>query len=81
MPKKEGFVVYTYDISKFDNVTKVRFVYALKGRKAGEGLIYELKGYFLVPGCFAVPSSKTKEIENVFKEWKVQYKKEGVLMR
>ena len=81
MPRKEGLAVFTYDLSKLDNVTKVRFVYLLKGRIEGKGLVKELNGQFLVPGCFVIPTEKINEIENVFKQWKVQYKKEGVLIR
>ena len=78
---KRHSAIYTYDLSKLDNVTKVRFVYFLKGRTAGKGFIKELNGRFLVPGCFIVPIEKTKQAEMMFKAWKVQYKKEEVLMR
>lgn len=72
--------IFSYDISKLDKVTKVRFVYLLKGRKAGKGLVKELNGYFLVPGCFVVDISKSEKIEAIFRQWKVQYKKQEVLM-
>jgi hypothetical protein len=85
MSEKEEFrkhsAIFTYDLSQLDSVTKVRFVYVLKGRKAGDGLIKHLGGYFLVPGCFIVPISKAEEVESVFKLWKISYKKEEVLMR
>ena len=83
--EKEGLnrhlVLFTYDLSKLDKVTKVRFVYVLKGRKDGQGLIKALGGHFLVPGCFIVPFSKSHEVESTFKLWKVSYKKEEALMR
>lgn len=85
MPEKEQFkrhfVIFTYNLSKLSNVNKVRFVYLLKGRKDGKGLVKELSGHFLVPGCFAVPINKSNTAEYVFKQWKVPYKKEEVLMR
>ena len=85
MPGKEVFnrhlVIFTYDLSKLNNVNKVRFVYLLKGRREGLGLVKELYGEFLVPGCFTVPIDKSNEVERVFKIWKVPYKKEEVLMR
>ena len=85
MPREEVFkrhlAIFTYDLSDLDKVTKVKFVYVLKGRKPGEGMVKELGGYFLVPGCFVVPISKASEIESVFKLWKVHYKQEEVLMR
>jgi hypothetical protein len=74
------FSIFTYDLSKIDNVTKVRFVYLLKGRKQGQGLVDESKGRFLVPGCFIIPTEVSSAIELIFKQWKVPYKKEEVLM-
>ena len=83
MSKKEGskavLAIFTYDLSKLDNVTKVRFVYLLKGRNGNKGLIEESGGRFLVPGCFGIPDSRSSEIESTFKQWKVSYKREGAL--
>lgn len=85
MSGKEGFKrlfsIFTYDLSKLDNVSKVRFVYVLKGRGGKEGIVERVNGNFLVPGCFIVPSEKASEIETVFKIAKVPYKKHEVLMR
>lgn len=85
MGREEAFnrhsAIFTYDLSKLDKVTKVRFVYVLKGRKEGRGLVTALDGEFLVPGCFTVPISKASEVESTFRLWKVPYKKEEVLMR
>lgn len=85
MPKEEvlkrHLAIFTYDLSKLDKVTKVRFVYVLKGRKGEKGLVLELGGHFLVPGCFLLPIEKSAEIESVFDMWKVTYKKEEVLTR
>ena len=85
MSVKEGlnrlFSIFTYDLSKLDNVSKVRFVHTLKGRNGKEGVVERLKGHFLVPGCFIIPSESSSEIETVLKLAKVPYKKEEVLMR
>jgi len=82
--KKEVFrqavALFTYDLSKLDNVTKVRFVYVLKGRKPGDGLVTKFGGRFLVPGCFIVPFSKAHEVEAIFKLWKIPYKKEEIIL-
>jgi len=71
--KKE--IIYAYDLSSLDNVSKVRFVYVLKGRKGQKGLVKELNGRFIVPGCFIVPSSASEDIEEVFKFWNVRFEK------
>lgn len=78
---RQHFVIFTYDLSKLNNVTKVRFVYVLKGRKDGKGLVKEYSGRFLVPGCFMIPHEKSNAVEAVFKSWKVPYQKEEVLIR
>ncbi len=76
---KTVLAIFTYDLSNIDNITKVRFVQLLKGRNGNKGIITSFGGRFLVPGCFAVPVSKSDEIESVLKLWKISYKKEGVL--
>jgi len=78
---KRHSALFIYNLSKLDNITKVRFVYVLKGRKEGQGLVTRFGGYFLVPGCFIVPFSKAHEVEAMFKLWKVPYKKEEMLIR
>ncbi|MFC1697570.1 hypothetical protein ACFL1H_04515 [Nanoarchaeota archaeon] len=80
MSKKrdEHLVLYTYDISKVDKVKKVRFVFALKGRKGGIGLVKELGGKFLVPGCFIIPIKSDKEMQEIFKLWEIKYFRQEV---
>ncbi len=82
---KEGFrqhsVIFTYDLSKLKNVDKVKFVYLLKGRTGGQGLVKSLNGRFLVPGCFIIPFEKSADIEKTFRQWKVDYEKEEVFTR
>ncbi len=77
MAKKEDntsshSIIYTYDISKLPSSTKVRFVYVLKGRSGEKGLVEELGGKFLVPGCFMIPAQKHLEIDEVFKIWNIR---------
>ncbi|MFC1753596.1 hypothetical protein ACFL96_09425 [Thermoproteota archaeon] len=73
--------IYSYDISHLKNSNKVRFVYVLKGRGDDSGLVLDLKGEFLAPGCFMIPSEKDSEIKEVMKKWNVKHKKIEVLMR
>lgn len=65
------FVLYTYDISKLPSSNKVRFVYLLKGRDGKTGLIDELHGTFLAPGCFYVSGEHDSKIKEILKEWKI----------
>jgi len=69
--KLKAYVIYTYDISKLKPSNRVRFVYLLKGREKGKGLIDQLRGKFLAPGCFYISKDHDKEIKKVFKDWKI----------
>ena len=60
--------LYYYDLSKESKSKKVRFVYLLKGRRKGQGIIARFKGSFLVPGCFIIPvryDAEMQEIRNI----------------
>jgi len=70
----KDYVLFTYSITKLDKSKKVRFVYLLKGRRGDPGIIEEFKGKFLAPGCFIVPTNKSKEVIQIFKLWKVRPK-------
>jgi hypothetical protein len=72
-------VLYHYDISNKNPSTKVRFVYLLKGRPNEDGIIIKFKGKFLVPGCFIIPKSKEKEMDEILKLWKIKHKKMPLL--
>jgi hypothetical protein len=83
--RKEGaqdraYSIFTYDLFELDNLTKVRFVQFLKGRKSNSGFVNELNGEFLVNGCFLIPQENAGQMEMTFKTWKVKYTRREVLM-
>lgn len=71
--------IYYYDLSKEPKSKKVRFVYLLKGRKKGEGIITRFKGSFLVPGCFTIPINKDEEMQEILEKWQIKYKRKLML--
>ncbi len=73
------FVLYTYDLSKQDALTKVKFVYLLKGR-TGDGLIKNVGGRYISPSSFIVPVSKDEEILEVFKTWNIKFYREKIML-
>ena len=93
MPKKKGSslekaaeqhnlqlsVIYTYDLKQQLKSKAVRFVYLLKGRGKEPGIIREFKGKFLAPGCFMMSAKKDKEIQEIFKLWKIPFKRKEIL--
>lgn len=68
-------ILYTYSLSKQPKSKAVRFVYLLKGRGKEPGIINQLKGKFLAPGCFIIPIKADKEIQEIFAHWKIPFKK------
>ncbi|MBW2977583.1 hypothetical protein KY331_01940 [Candidatus Woesearchaeota archaeon] len=77
--KKEGklkhYILYTYSLSNQPKSIRVRFVYLLKGRGKDQGIVQQLKGKFLVPGCFTLPIKKDKEMQEIFQKWKIKFKR------
>jgi len=71
--------LYYYDLSKEPKSKKVRFVYLLKGRKKGEGIIMRFKGSFLVPGCFTIPIKYDQEMQEILEKWQIKYKRKLML--
>jgi len=71
--------LYYYDLSKEPKSKKVRFVYLLKGRKKGEGVIQRFKGSFLVNGCFTIPIKHDQEMQEILNKWKIKYKRKLML--
>ena len=72
-------VLYTYNLSKQPKSKAVRFVYLLKGRKKEKGTIKDFHGNFIAPGCFIIPNKKDKEIQEIFKLWKIPFKRKLIL--
>ena len=72
-------VLYTYILSKENKSKAVRFVYVLKGRGKEAGIVEKLKGSFLAPGCFIIPIKNDREMQSVFKLWRVRFKRRLML--
>ena len=72
-------VLYTYNLKKENKSNAVRFVYVLKGRGKDSGIVDKLNGQFLAPGCFIVPVKHDKEMQDVFKLWRIKFKRRVLL--
>ena len=77
--KLKLIVLYTYSLLKQPKSKAVRFVYCLKGRNNENGLIDGFKGKFLAPGCFIIPIKYDKEMQSVFKLWRIPFKRKLML--
>ncbi len=76
----DSYGLYYYDISGMKKSDKVRFVYLLKGRIKGEGIVNGFKGKFLVNGCFIVPVEKDSEMLEIMNKWNVKFSRKMVLL-
>ncbi len=72
-------VLYIYNLLKEPKSKAVRFVYVLKGRGGEEGIVARLNGKFLAPGCFIIPIKSDKEMQSVFKLWRIKFKRKLML--
>ncbi len=74
------YYLYTYDLTKKSASDKVRIVYVLKGRPGENGVLDGCKAEILAPGCFMVLEKNAKEIDAVFKYWKVKHKRKRIML-
>lgn len=76
----DSWTLYIYEIAGMKPSEKVKFVYALKGRKGNKGLVREYGGFFASPACFMIPIDKDSEMKEVLDRWKVKYKRKRILL-
>ncbi|OYT41579.1 hypothetical protein B6U80_01135 [Candidatus Pacearchaeota archaeon ex4484_26] len=76
----KSFTLYSYTLKKIKPSSKVRFVYLLKGRGKESGFVKRLNGKWINDGCFIIPIEKDNEILEVMKRWKINYKREVLLL-
>lgn len=70
--KINSFALFSYSLKNLDKISKVKFAYALYGRKK-DGILYREKGKPLGQGSFLVPTEKEEIFKELFKSWKVNY--------
>lgn len=71
-------LIYTFQISNLTQKEKVKFNNDFYGRVKGKyrykGLLAELGGQKLSPGCVLVPYTKRDKLERLFKKSKIKFK-------
>lgn len=73
-------ILLEYSLKDKKASDKVRFSYALYGRKKGEGLINSIKGRDVGKGSILVPVDKEGIIKEFFGLWKVGFKEQRVFV-
>lgn len=75
-----SYVLYSYDLSKLKPSEKVKFVYLLKGRKKGIGIIEKMNGEWITDSCFIIPIQRDSEMLIILKKWSIPFKRKEVLI-
>ena len=76
----KSFILITYRLADKSPSDKVRFSYALYGRKKGEGTLNSLNGKELGRGAILVPIDKHEIIRGFFKQWDVKSEEERIMV-
>ena len=76
----KSFIMITYNLISKSASDKVRFSYALYGRKEGEGLLKILKGKEIGRGSIFVPVNEQEAIKSFFRQWNVDFKEQRVVV-
>ncbi len=75
----ENQTLFTYSLNGFKPSDRVRFHYALRGRRGTKGVLSEAKAKMLGGGIIAVSTNKEDLIKSVFDMWGVKYKTNRIL--
>lgn len=76
----ESFVMFVFSTRNLNHAEKTRFQYALKGRRNTVGIIKDTKSQHVSPGMVLVPVESSIVFESFLKLWKLNYKKDIVLI-
>lgn len=75
-----GKALYWYDLKRLKQKDKVRFFYALKGRKGKKGFVDEIGGTCLAKGVIIVPVGSDDKLKEFFDTWKIPYSRRRILV-
>ncbi len=76
----DSSLFFSYNLSKENNSKKVRFVYLLRGRGKDIGLVKRWGGEFISNNAFILPVAQDNEAQEVFNNWKVNFKRRRLLL-
>lgn len=76
----EPFVLITYNLETKTSSEKVRFSYALYGRKEGDGVLKKLKGRVVGKGSFLIPIKQQATIKSFFEQWNTRYTEQRIFI-
>jgi len=75
----KGYALITYNLANLSHTEKIRFNYALNGRK-GIGVLQDLKGISLGKGVVQIPIVNSLTFEEFLEKWNIKYKSKHALI-
>lgn len=75
-----SYALYWYNLENLNQTDKVRFYYALKGRKGEEGILQKLNGKHLGKGVIMVPLEGDDEMQEFFLDWEISFHRREILV-
>jgi len=80
--KQKPYVIYTFELNSLNQKTKAKFnreLYArTKEKHVYQGLLQEIGGQKLSPGCIIIPFDKKNIVEKFFRRYKIKYEAKNV---
>jgi len=69
----KSFVLFRYNLKKFNKSQRMRFYYSLYGRKNSLGIIQELYSYKLSNTVIATPIIYSEKMKDYLNNWNLEY--------
>lgn len=76
----EAYSLVTYSLRDRPVSEKVRFSYALYGRKKGTGFLASVEGKEIGKAAIIVPVSKEELAKEFFNQWKISFKMQRIMI-
>lgn len=74
----KGYALFNFNLKNLKHKEKIKFNYALYGRK-GKGFLHEAKGAYLGRGVVEIPVKESDNFEEFLQRWNVTYKIKTIL--
>lgn len=76
----DAYALFSYDIKDLENSKKVRFLYAIKGRKNQNGFVKDLCGKFIATNAFVIPVQKDREMIEILEAWNIKFERKQIYL-
>jgi len=75
-----GFGLFSYKTTQLSNTEKVRFSYALNGRRKEIGFLERVEGKRVGNGAFLIPIKNLELFYEFLEKWKIEFKIKKILV-